>query len=115
MNTAIIFLILIPAAVIVILQVALPRIRMERRARALLKQHPDAERTSVYLSFRSGWAGGKRRELDAKISEMSTAGWIFLRAVEASPVRTLFSWGGGLSLHFIRDHSSGELRTRPTA
>jgi len=82
------------------------RVQMRRHARALLAQHPHAERTSVYLAFHSGWWTGKQREMDAKIAEMASAGWIFLRAGEASPLRTIRSWGGGLTLHFIRtnDH-----------
>ena len=79
---------------------------MARRARRLLAQHPDAEQTSVYLAFHSAWAGGKKQELDAKIAEMAFAGWTYLRAVEASPLRTIRSWGGGLTLHFIRTDES---------
>jgi hypothetical protein len=82
--------------------VVVPRFRMERRARALLAQHPGAEQTSVYLELHSTFAGGKQREIDAKIAEMQPQGWTFLRAMEAGPLRTLFSWGGGLTLHFIR-------------
>jgi hypothetical protein len=94
---------LLPALFVVCLVVLVPRIRMERRAHVLLARFPDAERTSVYLPLRSGWAGGKRKEMEAKISEMNDAGWTFLRATEASPWRTLCSWGGGLNLHFIRE------------
>lgn len=83
--------------------VAVPRFRMERRARALLEAHPDAERTTVYLELQSTFAGAKQREIDAKIAEMQPQGWTFLRAMEASPLRTLCSWGGGLTLHFIRN------------
>jgi hypothetical protein len=107
------FVLAMPAiAFVIVLAVVLPRrIRMERCARALLAQHPDAERTSIYLAFHSGWPSGKEKEMDAKISEMSTAGWTFLRGAEASPLRTIRSWGGGLTLHFIRVHSSPELQT----
>jgi hypothetical protein len=88
---------------VIVLLIALPkRVRMERRARELLAQHPQAERTSVYLAFRSSWATGKQREMDAKISEMRSSGWTFLRAHEASPLRTLLSRGGGVTLQFIR-------------
>ena len=81
---------------IVVLLLALPkRIRMERRARALLAEHPEAERLSVYLEFRSGWYRGKGHEMDSKIAEMAMDGWTFLRASEASPLRTIRSWGGG--------------------
>jgi len=107
------FVLAMPAvAFVIVLAVVLPRrIRMKRRARALLAQHPDAERTSIYLAFRSGWPSGKQKEMDAKISDMSTAGWIFLRGAEASPLRTIRSWGDGLTLHFIQVHSSPELQT----
>ena len=100
----------------IVLAVVLPRrIRRERRARALLARHPNAERTSIYLAFRSGWPSGKEKEMDAKISEMITAGWIFLRAAEVSPIRTIRSSGGGLTLHFIRVHSSHELQPTSAA
>ncbi len=98
-------LMLVPVVVVFVLFILIPRIRMERRARALLAQHPRAERTSMRLTFRSGWPGRKRTQMDAKISEMRNAGWILLRATEASPLRTLWSRGGGLTLHFIREKS----------
>jgi hypothetical protein len=82
--------------------VLVPRFQMERRASALLAQHPGAEQTSVYLELHSTFAGGKQREIDAKINEMQPQGWTFLRAAAASPLRTMFSWGGGLTLYFIR-------------
>ncbi|MBL9162819.1 MAG: hypothetical protein JNL18_08815 [Planctomycetaceae bacterium] len=82
--------------------VVAPRLRMERRPRALLAAHPDAEQTSVYLALHSAFAGGKRREIDAKIAEMQPQGWSFLRGSEANPLRTSFTRGGGLTLHFLR-------------
>ena len=98
------FVVLPAITIVIVLARVLPRrIRMERRARALLAQHPHAERTSVYLPLHSTWA--KQREIDAKIAEMATAGWTFLRATEASPLRTIRSWGGGLTMHFIRVQS----------
>ena len=48
------------------------------------------------------FAPAKQREIDAKIAEMQPQGWTFLRAIEASPLRTIRSRGGGLTLHFIR-------------
>jgi len=97
-----ILLMVVPVLVVVVFYVLVPRIRMERRARTLLAQHPGAEQTSVYLPFHSTFASGKRREMDAKIAEMRDSGWAFLRAVETSPLRTIRSWGGGLTLQFIR-------------
>ena len=97
------FLIILVPVLFVVPFVLISRRRMEQRARALLAQHPNAERTSIYLAFRSGWTG-KRTEMDAKIAEMARAGWTFLRASEANPLRTIRSWGGGLTLHFIRVH-----------
>jgi hypothetical protein len=98
----IILLCAIPALVLFVFIVAVPRFRMERRARRLLAQHPDAEQTSVYLELHSTFAGGKQREIDARIAAMQPQGWTFLRAMEASPLRTMSSWGGGLTLYFIR-------------
>ena len=92
----------IPALVLFVFTVLIPRFRMERRARALLAESPEAERTSVYLELHSTFAAGKQREIDAKIAELEPQGWTFLRAMEASPLRTMRSWGGGLTLHFIR-------------
>ena len=112
MYTTAFLLILVPILSVVPF-VLIPRRRMEQRARALLAQHPNAARTSVYLEFRSGWAG-KRGEMDAKIREMARAGWIFWRASEASPFRTIRSWGGGLLLHFLRPHPD-DLHTTPAA
>lgn len=112
MSNPILLLILIPAIVMFVRFVLIPRIRMERRAHAFLAQHPDAERTSVYLPFRSAWASGKRQEMAAKVSEMSNVGWSFLRATEASPLWTLCSWRGGVTLHFIREQATAELQTK---
>jgi hypothetical protein len=102
-NAIIILLVAVPAILLFVFFVVVPRLRMVRRARALLAEHPGAERTSVYLPLRSTWAWQKQREIDAKIAEMQPQGWIYLRAVEASPLRTIRSWGGGLTLQFIRD------------
>lgn len=104
------FLIILVPVLLAVPFVLVPRRRMEQRARALLVQHPNAGHTSVYLTFRSGWTG-KRTELDAKIAEMARAGWTFLRASEASPLRTIKSWGGGLTLHFIRVHADEQQTT----
>lgn len=93
--------------------VVLPaRVRMERRARRLLFAHPDAERKSVYLPFPS--VKGKRAAMEARIAEVESGGWTFLRATEASPLRTLRSWGGGLTLHFIRAVEVGPDSPSPT-
>jgi hypothetical protein len=93
----------VPALIPFVFRVGVPRFRMARRARALLAEHPGAERTSVYLPLQSTWASHKQQEIDAKITDMKSEGWIFLRAMEANPLRTIFSWGGGLTLQFIRD------------
>jgi hypothetical protein len=92
----------IPAILVFVFIPLVPRFRMERRARALITQNPGAEQTSVYLKLHSAFAWDKKREIDAKIAEMQPEGWTFLRAAEANPLRTIFSWGGGLTLHFIR-------------
>ena len=114
LNIPFILILLVHAAglLFVVVLVLLRRIRMERRARALLAKHEDAESLSFYLEFRSGWKGGKEREMDAKIAEMATDGWLFLRARAANPLRTIHSWGGRLHLHFIRVHPP-ELDTTP--
>ena len=103
----VILLCAIPALFVFVIFVVVPRFRMERRAHALLAEHPSAEQTSVYLELHSAFARGKQREIDAKIAEMQSQGWTFLRAMEASPLRTLRSQGGGLTLHFIRAKADG--------
>ena len=98
------FLLLCATLVIIFLAfaVVIPRVRMERRARGVLAEHPDAERTSVYLPLRSTWAWAKQREIDAKVKEMGVRGWTFLRMGEVSALRSIGSWGGGVTLQFIR-------------
>jgi hypothetical protein len=81
--------------------IGIRRFHMKRRARTLLAQHPGAEETSIYLQFYSPFPWDKQREMDAKIAEMQPQGWTFLRASSASLFRTMRSWGGGLTLHFI--------------
>lgn len=78
------------------------RLRMERRARALLSQHPRAEQSSLCLQLESPFPWDKQREMDAKIAEMHQQGWTFLRASSAGFLRAMRSWGGALTLHFIR-------------
>ena len=102
MNYITIILLCAIPAFLLIAFLVIPRFRMERRARALLTEHPGAEQTSFYLELHSTFAGDKQREIDAKIAEMQPQGWTFLRAMEASPLRTIRSWGGGLTLYFIR-------------
>ena len=105
MNLGLLLLILAPIALVflVVLALVLPRrIQAERRARTLLAQFPGAPQTSVYLPLRSSWAWTKQREIEGKIAEMKAEGWLFLRSREASPRRTIRSWGGGLNLEFIR-------------
>ena len=86
-----------------ITRVVVPRIRMEKRARQMLNEHLDAEQTSKYLSFKSTFEPGKSQELEQLISLMAEDDWVYLRSREASPFRTIASWGGGLHVDFIRD------------
>ena len=76
------------------------RRRMERRASALLAQHPGAEQTSVFLKLHSTFAWNKQREVDAKIAEMLPQGWTFLRIASSLP--TFRPWGASVTLHFLR-------------
>jgi hypothetical protein len=94
-------LVLTPILLFSVFYVLIPRVRMARRARALLAQFPDAERTSVYIQFQSVSWKHKNEVLDAKIAEMKVAGWTFLRATEA-PFETPITWAGGETLHFVR-------------
>jgi hypothetical protein len=78
------------------------RIRMERQARRLLAAHPGAEQTKVYLQFHSVSWSEKRKAHEAMVADMAAKGWTFLRASEASPLRTSITWAGGVNMHFIR-------------
>ena len=100
-----IFIELAPFAIMGLLMVAfiLPlRLRMKRRARALLAQNPAAEQTSVYLELHSLFIWSRQREIDAKIAEMQQTGWTFLEAMESVPYFLIPSRRSGLTLHFIR-------------
>jgi hypothetical protein len=46
---------------------------------------------------------GKQKEMDSKIEEMKQQGWVYLKASEANPIKTLCSLGGGVNMYFIRD------------
>ena len=98
-----VFLIVMMAFVVMVL---VPRGKMQRRAAGILRGLSDYEETSCYLRFSSIWPWRKRRAMEDKIAEMAGEGWIFLKAGEAHPLKTLASWGGGLQLHFVRDKKS---------
>ena len=102
MNYIVIIPFVVAFAFAVIVFGIIPRSRMVRQARALLGQHPGAEQTSVYLQLYSPFPWDKQREMDAKIAEMQRQGWTFFRASSGSFFRAIRSWGGGLTLHFIR-------------
>ena len=91
------------------------RIRMERHARELLAQHPDAEQTSVYLQFRSVRWSEKKKDHDAMVAEMAAKGWTFLKASEAALRTTSVTWAGGVTMHFIRLHPLHESQTMHSA
>jgi len=97
----------VPVLMVLAVFVLPARIRMERRARELMRSHPEAERTSLYLAFRTTFSWEKQHEMDAMITEMARGGWTYLRATAANPLRTMRSWGGGLNLHFIRAQVAG--------
>lgn len=82
--------------------VLVPRILMHRRAKGILAQMPTHERKTVYLAFASRWYRGKGKEMKARIAEEERAGWTFLKASEASPLKTFLARGGGVNLQFIR-------------
>jgi hypothetical protein len=92
---------LIPILIIGVFFVLIPRVRMARKAREILAQYPDAERTSVYIQYQSVTWKHKREVLEAKIAEMKADGWTFLRGTEA-PWGTPITWAGGETLHFVR-------------
>ena len=112
MNTERLLFMFSPLAILLLglAIIILPRrLRMERRARDILAQHPDAEQTSVYLQFHSIKWSEKRKSHEAMVADMAAKGWTFLRASEASLKRTSVTWAGGVTLHFIRLHPSHEL------
>jgi hypothetical protein len=85
-----------------LLVVVIPRQRMQRRAAEILQTMTDPEETSCYLRFTSARPRKKRQEIEDRILEMSKEGWVFLKASEANPLRTLIAWGGGLEMRFVR-------------
>lgn len=116
MNLELLLLaLLIPAiALIIVFSAVIPRrLRAERRARELLAQHAGAERTLVYVAFDSCWPRDKRDEIDARIGQMHREGWTFLRAREASPLRTICSWGGGANCWISAEFNLPRVRGVP--
>jgi hypothetical protein len=93
---------LLAVAVFVLVRALPLRLRMERRAKDLLAQMPQHELRTVYLAFNSVWPRARESKIAAKISQEQQEGWTFLRASEASPLKTIRTWGGGVNLHFIR-------------
>ena len=91
----VLFFIAVPSIII-------PRFNMKHHADDLLKEMPIHERTTIYLAFSDIFPSGKKRAIDAKVSEMKDDEWTLLKMGEANPLRTLRSWGGGLNMHFIR-------------
>jgi hypothetical protein len=56
-NAIIIFLCAVPAILLFVFLVVVPRLRMKRRASALLAEHSRVEQASVYLELHSTFAG----------------------------------------------------------
>lgn len=79
------------------------RLRMERRARQLLAEYPEAEQTTVYLQFHSISWKEKQKAHDTLVAEMASKGWTFLKGSEANLLRTSMTWAGGVNMHFIRN------------
>ena len=101
----ILYIYLVPLFVgiaLVLIPTGIRRSRMERQARALLSQYPGAEQTSVYLQLYSPFPWDKQREMDTKKAEMQQQGWTFLRVGSPSWSDAMRSWGGALTLYFIR-------------
>jgi hypothetical protein len=102
LATLAIFPALITTVIVCIWFVALPRIKMDRRAKALLVQMPEHDSTTIYLAFASALPWEKHAAMESKIAEMERNGWVFLKASESGPLKTISSWGGGLDLQFIK-------------
>lgn len=96
----IVFLLLILVLLVFAILVFIPRVLQEYRARRLLARCPDAERESVLLSFQHWSPGLRRKEMNEKILNMAKDGWIFLKASEVNPLRSLFR--PVVRLHFVR-------------
>jgi len=54
------------------------------------------------LLFRRTSPWGKQRELDALAAQREPDGWIYWKITAANPLRTIGSWGGGVTVHFVR-------------
>ena len=91
--------------ILALVLVLIPRLRMQKRAAEIVHAMSDPEETSCYLRFTSTRPRLKKQEIEDKISEMTKQGWVFLKLSEANPLKTIFAWGGGLQMHFVRDKS----------
>ena len=81
------------------------RLKMLRRAKTLLQQMPNHQSTIRYLKSSSAFVWQKQREIDARIAEMANDGWLFLKTSQPNLLKTVWSWEGGINLHFIRDRT----------
>ncbi len=78
------------------------RQRMLIRARTLLATLSDPDERIEFVRFRFAWPSAKRRAMNSTIEKLTKDGWIYLKATEAPFKKTIYSWGGGLNLHFVR-------------
>ena len=74
---------------------------MLERAARLEAENNFKERLTVYLPLKGTFASSKQKEVDAKVSEMSDQGWVYLKASGVG-FKAIKSWGGALNLHFAR-------------
>lgn len=58
------------------------------------------DETEVFVSFPS--VNGRQSLIEEKKAEMARQGWTYLRLKEAPVRQTMRTWGGGLTLQFVR-------------
>lgn len=100
----------LPITFLLILWLALlPRIYLRRRARELLRDHPDAEQTQILMAYESLFKTRRRAQLNSRIAQMETEGWVLADKVERK-LRGDWAPKGEVSLSFIRIRDRNQLR-----
>ncbi len=72
------------------------------RAESLMDDPAGFVEQQELLHFRRASPWGKQRELDALVVQREAEGWLYWKITAANPLRTIGSWGGGVTVHFVR-------------
>lgn len=72
------------------------------RAESLLENTGGFVEHQELLHFRRTSPWGKQRELETLAAQREAEGWLYWKITAANPLRTVGSWGGGVTVHFVR-------------